>query len=273
MTTSLVTALRSVTGPYRASNQDSVGCSTEYAFVADGVGGHVGGDVASWTVAHRLMSALAPRDARRMSRDELRELLAQANADLALRSARDADLAGMGTTFTGIFCGDDDVRVVHIGDSRAYRLRDGRLERVTRDDSLVQLMIEAGQLDEATAQHHPQRNIIVRSLAGRRRDPEDVTILDEPAAAGDRWLLVSDGVTDYLTDDDVAAMLADATDVEDAADRLVAAAEAADSRDNVSVVVCDVVAGDVAGADGGRPYRVDGAAARDELGTVGDLSR
>lgn len=268
MTLSLVTALRSVTGPYRASNQDSVGCSTEYAFVADGVGGHVGGDVASWTVAHRLMSGLAPHDARRMSRDELRELLAQANADLALRTSDDPGLTGMGTTFTGIFCGTDDVRVLHVGDSRAYRLRDGRLERVTRDDSLVQLMIEAGQLDEAEAQHHPQRNIIVRSLAGRRRDADDVTILSEPARAGDRWVLVSDGVTDYLTDDDVAGLLAG--DVDEAADRVVAAAEAADSRDNVSVVVCDVVAD---GPDAERPYRVAGAAGRDELGTVGDLSR
>ena len=272
---SLVTAMRSVAGPYRSDNQDSIGCSTEYVFVADGVGGHIGGDVASWTVTHRLMAALAPVPSRGLDADQLRTLVAVANAELRLRSDREPVLAGMSTTFTGLFCADDAVRIVHVGDSRAYRVRAGDGRRMTRDDSLVQLLVESGAIRGDDAPFHPQRNIILHSLAGAADDAESITVLSVPAQVGDRWLVCSDGLSDYVGDREILALLADG-DPESAADALVGAAVAADSHDNVTVAVSEVVgeAADDAGPSAeSRPYRYLGAAATPDLGPVGDLSR
>ncbi|NTW40055.1 MAG: serine/threonine-protein phosphatase [Cellulomonadaceae bacterium] len=265
----MVTAMRSVTGPYRGTNQDSVGCSGSYVFVADGVGGHAGGDVASWTITHRLMSALSPVGRRPLDAEHLRELIAVANADLSLRVRAEPELRGMATTFTGLFCGEGTMTIAHIGDSRAYLVRDGQLRRMTRDDSLVQALVDAGVIDEAEAQHHPRRNVIMRSLAGSATDAQEMTLLTVPTQVGDRWLVASDGLTDYVTEDELGGLLAGG-DVEVAADRLLAAAEAADSRDNVSLAVSDVVAtADLADA----PYRYLGAAASPTRGAVADLSR
>ena len=270
MKLSLVTAMRSVAGPYRSDNQDSLGCSTEYVFVADGVGGNVGGDVASWTISHRLMAGLAPSTARTLSNDELRTLVAVANAELRLRSDREPALTGMSTTFTGIFCADDAVRIVHIGDSRAYLVRHGHGRRMTRDDSLVQMLVDSGAIDDADAPHHPQRNVILRSLAGAREDADGLTVLSIPAQVGDRWLVCSDGLSDYLDEEELLAILAAAQTPEDAADALIDAATAADSHDNISVAVSEVVPADEAEA---RPYRYLGAAAAPDKGAIGDLSQ
>ena len=202
--------MRSTTGPHRNDNQDSIGCSTDYVFVADGVGGHIGGDVASWTVAHRLMAGLAPTAARTLSDDELRELVGVANAELRLRSDREPALTGMSTTFTGLFCTDDAVRIVHIGDSRAYLVRGGHGRRMTRDDSLVQMLVDSGAIDGADAPYHPQRNIILHSLAGDSADAAALTILTVPAVVGDRWLVCSDGLSDYVEEDVFLPILAEA---------------------------------------------------------------
>ena len=270
MTLRLTTAMRSVTGPHRASNQDSVGCSDDYVFVADGVGGHVGGDVASWTVTHRLMSALAPRHSRDLDTDELRIAIAQANAELSLRVQREPALAGMATTFTGLFCSDGAIRIAHIGDSRAFMVRDGAGRRMTRDDSWVQLLVDSGAIRPDEADHHPNRNVILRSLAGSLADTDGMTLLSVPAQAGDRWLVASDGLTDYLPEPQVIELLAAAASPDDACATLVDAALAADSRDNVTVAVSDVVESQ-GSAD--RPHRYLGAAASDKPGTIGDLSR
>lgn len=270
MKLSLVTAMRSVAGPHRPDNQDSVGCSTDYVFVADGVGGHVGGDVASWTVTHRLMASLAPVATRRLSEDELRTMVAVANGDLRLRGDREPALAGMSTTFTGLFCADDSVRIVHIGDSRAYLVRDGVGRRMTRDDSLVQMLLDSGAIDDAEAPFHPHRNIILHSLGGDVDDAAALTVLAVPARPGDRWLVCSDGLTDYVDEDVFLPLVAAAETPEAAADALLAAATDADSHDNVSVAVAEVVA---AGRSAARPYRYLGAAAEDGNGEVADLSR
>lgn len=264
----LVTAARSVTGPHRADNQDSVGCGPRFAFVADGVGGHAGGDVASWTVTHRLMAALATRDLARVGPEELREMVAQANADLALRAGREPRLRGMATTFTGLFCAADEVRVAHIGDSRAYIVRDGHGRRVTHDDSLVQALVDQGAIDPRDAREHPHRNVILRSLSGDAADAAGLTLLHVDARPGDRWLLTSDGLTDYVPEEDLLAVLAAAGTPDDSAEALLRAAIDADAHDNVSVVVCDVVEG---GATDERP-RFLGAAADESQGYVADLS-
>lgn len=261
MSLTLVTAMRSVTGPHRPSNQDSVGCSDGVAFVADGVGGHVGGEVASGTVTHRLMSVLASRDVRTVEPEQLRELIGLANADLAVRARREPELAGMATTFTGLFCGDRTVRVAHIGDSRAYLVRHGEGWRVTRDDSLVQMLVDQGAIGAAEAEHHPRRNVIVRSLSGAVDDAADVTLLTLPAEPGDRWLLASDGLTDYVPESVIVGHLLEQPP-EAAADRLVQAALDADSMDNITVAVCDVVARDDR-PDTARPTSAYGGAAAD----------
>ncbi len=267
MRLSLATALRSITGPYRSDNQDSLGSSTDYVFVADGVGGHVGGDVASWTITHRLMASLATVATQRLTEEALRELVAVANAELRLRGDREPALAGMSTTLTGVFCGDDTVRVVHIGDSRAYLVRDGVGRRMTRDDSLVQLLLDQGTIDDAEAAFHPHRNIILHSLSGDLDDAASLTVHVVPASPGDRWLVCSDGLTDYVDEAEILRLLAMGT-VEEAADALVAAALEAETHDNVSVGVAEVVLAQ----DDARPYRCLGAAAAPEVGEAADLS-
>lgn len=247
-----MTAMRSVGSPHRAGNQDSVGTSRSYALVADGVGGHAGGDVASSTVARRLVEAFDAADVPALDVPELRRLVSEANADVGRRAAADPGLAGMATTLTALVCGDGQLRVVHIGDSRAYRLHGTSGERVTRDDSLVQRLVDAGAIEAADAPHHPQRNIILGSLAGDADDVDALTVLTVPAYPGDRWILCSDGLTDELDDDDVIAIAARAEGPDVVADELLAAARDAGGRDDISVAVCDVVLDAGAAPEPGR---------------------
>ena len=277
MTLSLVTAMRSVKGPYRASNQDSAGCSDAYVFVADGVGGHVGGDVASWTVTHRLMADLAPGDTRTWDAERLRGVVALANAELAARITREPALAGMATTFTAVFCGEGAVTVAHIGDSRAYLVHEGVGRRVTRDDSLVQMLVEAEVITPEDARTHPQRNVILRSLTGSVSDPEGLTLMQVPTSVGDRWLVTSDGLTDYVPEADLLAILQAASSADSAADDLLDVALAADSQDNITVAVSDVVlSNDEAGrrrtARTARTRRFRGATASTDQTPIGDLT-
>ena len=240
----LRSALLSITGPHRASNQDSAASAPGFAFVADGVGGHAGGDVASRVVTHVMLDALTDRDAADLGDDELRALLARANAALAEQSAHDSRLAGLATTFTGIFCDDDDVRVAHIGDSRAYLVRNGLGSRITHDDSYVQLLVDTGVLDPEGAWQHPQRNLLTQVLAGTVDDATRIHLVRQGTRPGDRWLLCSDGLTDYVDEPHVIELLVAADDPHQAAETLVAAALARDARDNITVAVCDVVGAD-----------------------------
>ncbi len=234
------TAIRSVAGPYRSGNQDSAVTTSRLVLIADGVGGNAGGDVASRTVTRRMVEAVGARDVAALDAAALRALVADANVALRRRAATDPLLSRMATTLTGLFCGDGVVRVVHVGDSRAYRLHAGTGELVTRDDSLVQRLVDAGAISEDDATTHPQRHVILRSLAGDDDDAAGVTLLEVPATVGDRWVVCSDGLSDALRADAIATLAARGTP-EEAADTLLAAASAADARDNVTLVVCDVV--------------------------------
>lgn len=270
MSLCLVTAMRSVTGPHRSNNQDSAGASDSFLFVADGVGGHAGGDVASWTVTHRLMALLATTDVRTLDTDRLCETIAITNADLYLRIRRDPLLVGMATTFTGLFLGARTVRVAHIGDSRAYLVRDGEGRRVSRDDSLVQMLVDQGSIDPAEAEHHPHRNIILKSLSGSYDDPQGLTLLTLRAQPGDRWLVASDGLTDYIPDPIIIGTLAD-SDPDSAVETLVQAALDAGSRDNITVAVGHVVARDGHPVPSAHEGSHVGAAASGSLGYIGRL--
>jgi protein phosphatase len=232
----LLPAARSDTGLRRAHNEDAVFASPRLVAVADGVGGHAAGEVASRVV----IAALAHLEKRRLAgplAPALAAAIAEGNDTIAFVAACRPETAGMGTTVTAVAV-DEDLAVASIGDSRAYLLRDGVLQRLTRDDSLVQELVDAGRLTEREARRHPQRSVVLAALDGDPARTVDVT--SAAARAGDRLLLCSDGLSDLVDDDEIAATLT-ARSPERCADRLIELALAAGGRDNVSVVVADVV--------------------------------
>lgn len=234
----LLAAGASDVGAHRAVNQDAAFTAPWGAAVADGVGGGPSGDLASAALVHRLV----PGPVSIASEAALVERLREANWDLRALVERDESLRGMATTFTGIFVGPaEELFLAHSGDSRAYRLRGGTLERQTRDDSYVQALVDRGLIAPEAAQSHPRRNIITASFGGAEGDLPGVSV--HAPEVGDRWLLCSDGLTDYVPEDDVRAAISDVQPSE-AADALVALALAAGTRDNVTAVVCDIARGD-----------------------------
>ncbi len=258
----LRTELRSSVGAYRSTNQDAIAASRHCVVVADGVGGRAAGDVASATVTHAVLAALtgAGDDVEDLGPDRLRAVVAEANGRLADLSAADPSLIGLATTFTAIVCVGDAALMAHIGDSRAYLVRAGSGRRMTRDDSLVQELVEQGSVAPSEAWQHPHRNIILWSLAGDPGDPRHLTVERTPTEPGDRWLLTTDGLTDYVAEPEVLEVLTTEPDAAVAADRLMAMALGAESRDNVTFAVVDVVAADEAEPWPDPPYRTAGAA-------------
>ena len=230
-------AIRTEVGPVRADNEDTAFASPRMAAVADGVGGAAAGEVAS----RAAIDALVHLDKCHLDRpvaDALRTAIAAGNAAIGFIAEARPRTAGMSTTLTAVALDGDRYAVANIGDSRTYLLRDGTLERLTRDDSLVQRLVDSGAVTEAEARHHPQRSLVLAALDGDpgRPPPEIATVA---ARAGDRLLLCSDGLSDALDDDAIAPLLA-TPDRRTSAERLVSAALDAGARDNVSVVVADV---------------------------------
>ncbi|MFT4213001.1 MAG: protein phosphatase 2C domain-containing protein [Microbacterium sp.] len=245
MTVRLIAAAASETGGYRASNQDAAFVAPWGVAVADGVGGGPSGDLASAAIVHRLVA-----DGLRIAGPEdLGERIREANWDLRAHVRRDPELAGMATTFTGMFVTvAGGLLMAHSGDSRAYRLRHGQLARQTRDDSYVQALVDSGLLDQTAAASHPRRNLITASLTGGEADA--VAVFEPDALPGDRWLLCSDGISDYLDDEELGLLLLRHRDQGEAAAALVAEALANGSRDNLTAIVCDVRDGAADGSVG-----------------------
>ena len=242
-------------GEFRAVNQDAAFAASWGAGVADGVGGGPAGDLASAALLHRLVSGPpVMTDA-----EQLVDRIRWANWDIGAHARRDPSLAGMATTLTGLWFTDAGALLLaHTGDSRAYLLRDGSLSRQTRDDSLVQALVDQGLLSPEEAAVHPRRNVITASLSG---DDEDVVSVAELAAVvGDRWLLCSDGVSDYVPHDELERLLELAPSPERAADWVVRVALDAGTRDNATAVVCDILADAPHTLD--RPVFAGAAAAR-----------
>jgi len=227
----------SETGPHRANNEDAAFTASSSSAIADGVGGGPAGELASSALLHRLVATGAhPRSA-----DAVRTLVRQSNWDLGWHSRRDPALTGLATTLTALFVDDDRVLLAHVGDSRAYRLQEGSFARMTRDDSYVQALVDAGLIDAVEAAAHPHRNVVTASLRGTAQDIDALTVTEHEIMLGERWLLCSDGVSDYLPD----ALLSDLLPVgapEAAARTIVATALSAGSRDNVTALVCELVA-------------------------------
>ena len=232
----LLSGAASDTGTYRANNEDAAYSSAHGAAVADGVGGGPAGELASAVLVQRIAAEVSSPDSEAAARGIVR----LSNWDLGWHTYRDPETAGMATTLTALFVGDDELILAHVGDSRAYRLRGGSLARMTRDDSYVQALVDAGMIDPIEASAHPQRNIVTASLRGGSADSDAVTVVSLEAEAGERWLLCTDGVSDYLPEALIAEYLSIPDEPLVIAERIIRAALDAGSHDNVTAVVCDV---------------------------------
>jgi serine/threonine protein phosphatase PrpC len=220
-------------GQVRDSNEDGyvVDRRLQLFAIADGMGGHRAGEVASATALEALRASVASGTA-------LGDAITSANAAVFGKATDDESLSGMGTTLTALMPDRDGVLIGHVGDSRAYLLRDGTLRQLTTDHSLVQEFIREGRLTEEQAAVHPQRSIITRALGV---EPEvEVDVYPVPLHAGDRILLCSDGLSTMLRSDDIAGLLRRESDPTRAANLLVDAANAAGGEDNITTIVVDV---------------------------------
>ncbi len=267
---------RTDTGRQRATNEDAHLERAPVFVVADGMGGAQAGEVASELAVSHFADDFAGEDGE-AARERLVQAAQEANAEIFALAEADARRAGMGTTLTAAYVGSSEVFIAHVGDSRAYRWRDGKLERITKDHSLVEELLRQGRLTEEEAEEHPQRSIITRALGP---EPDvDIDTFAVGARGGDVYLLCSDGLTSMVSEAAIAEALAGARDLDEAADGLVEAALAAGGRDNVTVVLFRVE--DVGPASGGgagaepaeRPERPTeetpraGGAARGRRGT------
>ncbi len=226
-------------GNVRSRNEDALVAGPSIFAVADGMGGHDAGDVASAMTIETLSSLAATE----LDRSALLDAVRSANRAVTAEGARLAN--GMGTTLTGLAVTSEngravDVVVFNVGDSRTYALHHGRLERLTHDHSVVQELVDAGRLSADEAERHPDRNVITRSL-GAEPSVEIDWVARKPRQ-GDRYLVCSDGLTKEVAENELAAVLAQVPEPQVAADLLLAAALQSGGRDNVTAIVVDVVA-------------------------------
>lgn len=237
-------AAASHVGLVRSHNEDSGFVGPSLVVVADGMGGAAAGEVASSTAVHTaddLARAQSESQGEASGtlppRDLLARVVAQSAAQVRALVEADPSRAGMGTTFTAVQTDGTRVALAHLGDSRAYLLRGGRLEQLTADHTLVQSLVDAGRLSPAQARRSAHRHIVMRSLGGG--GPSEPDLLDLDLLPGDRLLLCSDGLSDLVDDASLALVLA-VPDAQTSADLLVAAALDAGGTDNVTCVVVDV---------------------------------
>jgi protein phosphatase len=220
------------TGQQRRHNEDAYYARSPVFAVADGMGGAQAGEVASHAAVEAVAAGL-PEDG--TPEDRLAAVVRRANEAIFRMSREDDSRAGMGTTMTAVHVGERDIAIAHVGDSRAYRLRGGELSRLTEDHSLVEEMRRRGQLTAEEADEHPQRSIITRALG-----PEPDVLVDTRSWAardGDVLLLCSDGLTSMIPESQVAEILRESTGLEQAGRALIAAANRAGGRDNITVVL------------------------------------
>jgi len=226
-------------GLTRSNNQDSGYAGRRLFVVADGMGGHAGGDIASALAVQGLAGLdrefASPGEAETALRDGFLEA-ADTIADMV---AGHPELAGMGTTVSAVALVGDRAVVAHIGDSRVYRLRDGALEQVTSDHTFVQRLVETGRITAEEAAHHPRRSVLMRVLGDIDAVPE-VDIAELDTSPGDRWLLCSDGLSSYISENELRRILSNRRTPEDAAEALLREALSAGGPDNITIVVLDV---------------------------------
>ena len=226
------TTCKTDTGRQRRDNEDSAYARAPVFVVADGMGGAQAGEVASRIAVEAFEQGLPDSGS---PEERLATRVREANAQIYERSRADRQRAGMGTTLTAAYVDDTHVAIAHVGDSRAYLFRDGTLQRLTQDHSLVDELVRRGKLTEEQAAEHPQRSIITRAL-GPEPDVE-VDTWTYPARAGDVVLLCSDGLTSMIPEERVRAVLTEHDNLDEAADELIKAANEAGGRDNITVVL------------------------------------
>jgi protein phosphatase len=218
-------------GRQRQGNEDSYFVRVPLFVVADGMGGAQAGEVASEMAVASFERGLPSGSVA----EGLAGLVEDANRRIHDRSRSESEYAGMGTTVTAAHVGEGEVTIAHVGDSRAYVLRDGELIRLTRDHSLVGELVARGKLTEEQAESHPQRSVITRALGPEARVQVDVESF--PARAGDTFLLCSDGLTSMVSEAQVKQILEPARDLEAAGRGLIDAANEAGGRDNITVIL------------------------------------
>jgi serine/threonine protein phosphatase PrpC len=253
MTLVLRYAARSDRGLIRGNNQDSVYAGPRLLAVADGMGGHAAGDVASKVV----IAALEHLDDDTPSGDllqSLREAVFEGSEHLREVIRESPQLEGMGTTLTAILFAGGRLGLCHVGDSRAYLVRDGQTSQITHDDTFVQTLIDDGRITAEEANSHPQRSLLLRALNGQEVEP-DLSMRE--ARAGDRYMLCSDGLSGVVSEETLAEALKD-PDPQATADRLIELALRSGGPDNVTVIVADVI--EDTGGRGRLDPVVDGAA-------------
>ncbi len=222
------------TGRKRRRNEDAYVSRPPLFAVADGMGGARAGEVASSLAA----TAVKAAEEGSSGRERVAALIQEANRRIYQRSSEDADVAGMGTTMTVALVEDSTVTFGHVGDSRAYILRDGSLEQLTDDHSLVAELVRGGKLSPEEAEHHPQRSVITRALG---TDPDvDVDTFIVDAESGDIFLLCSDGLTDMLGDAQIVEVLTGRKSLDDAAKELIKLANKAGGEDNITIVAFEL---------------------------------
>lgn len=243
---SFTTAAASDVGRVRKGNEDSGFAGPGLVLVADGVGGHAAGEVASATATY-VITAWAMSQPLADPATSLRSALALAQQQVA-RGAEVPQQEGMATTLTAVLGDGERFALLHLGDSRAYLLREGLLEQLSRDHTVVQDLVDQGSLSPAEARGHRWSHVVTRTLGGDVTELGDVVPLD--LRAGDRLLLCSDGLSDLVDDAELARLLSSHVDDEGAAAALVEAALGAGGRDNVTCVLATVVPRPVTRWDG-----------------------
>ena len=258
-------AARSDVGLVRQVNQDSGYAGPHLLVVADGMGGHAAGDVASSIAIGEMVSLDGESHGADDALDLLAEALSAANIELQQAMQSQPELQGMGTTVTALLRAGNKIAVAHIGDSRAYLLRDGTFTQITHDHSFVQSLIDEGRITEEEAQGHPQRSLVTRVLTGAEGDEPDLAMRE--ARVGDRYLVCSDGLSGFVARDTIQEILEQGMPPGRTADRLVELAMRAGAPDNVTCVIGDVVDLDKEQAPP-TAHEVVGAAAARKLRTT-----
>ena len=277
MTLALRYAIRSDVGLLREGNEDAAYAGPRLLAVADGMGGHAAGEVASAAA----ISALARLDDDVPGNDlldALADAVTDANHTLHDMVVADSVLEGMGTTLTAMLWSGSRVALVHIGDSRAYLLRDGEFHQITHDHTLVQTLVDEGRISPDDVATHPQRSMLLRALDGRADVEPDLSLRE--ARLGDRYLLCSDGLSGVVSEETLHRTLAKVEDLNDVVLQLVELAIRGGGPDNITCIVADVVdsatavlppsdasvmVGAASNGSGGTPFRADSPASRAHL--------
>jgi len=241
MTITLRYAARSDRGLIRDGNQDSVYAGPRLLAVADGMGGMAAGDVASNIV----IAAMAPLDEDVPGDamiDALRSCVENANQQLRAAVEANPQMEGMGTTLTALLFSGSRVGLVHIGDSRAYLLRDGEFTQITKDDTYVQMLVDEGRISAEEASSHPQRSLLTRAMDGRDIEPEYSI---RQVLPGDRYLICSDGLSGVVSQETIAQTLREYAEPQQCVERLIALALRGGGPDNITVIVADASDADI----------------------------